>query len=71
MHFHFKEDDSVVQQKARMLSSWKVYSKNPCQMSKKKRWREINKNIWYFSDSWTFPGGSDGKKTNLPAMQET
>ena len=36
---------------------------------KKKRWREINKNIWYFPDSWAFPGGSDGK--NLPAMQET
>ena len=38
-------------------------------VKKKKRWREINKNIWYFPDSWAFPGGSDGK--NLPAMQET
>ena len=32
---------------------------------KKKRWREINKNIWYFSDSWAFPGGSDGKKREI------
>ena len=66
MHFHFKEDASVAQQKARMLSSWKLYSRNPCQMTKKKkRWREINKNIWYFSDSWAFPSGSDGKKREI------